>query len=399
MKVLVIPSWYPPNGGYFFREHSQAIAALGVKVDVLACHFRSLKTYNPFRIISKETRKSLIVTKEENITEHSGYTWIIPFTEEPNFKTWIRKAWDMYYRYIQTNGKPDIIQAHSSLPAGYLAYLIKKRHNIPYVLTEHRSRFIYNSDNAKKMFRQWHYPIIKQALDGCSSLVGVSNALFPKLHEISESARSKSLVIHNMVDTDFFNITNQHSERYQTKPFRFSTVALLKEVKGIDILLEAFNIIHKSEPGKYLLNIAGEGVCREKLEKYVLYNKLNKHVNFLGSQTREQVKNLMQNSDAFVLPSRFEAFGVVFIEAMACGLPVIATKAGGPETFIPDFAGKLSEVDDIEALANNMKQVADNYESYQAKKIRDYTVANFSKPVVAEKYISLYAEALKKPTN
>lgn len=397
MKVLVIPSWYPPNGGFFFREHSIALANEDAKVDVIACHYRSLKSWKGKGDKFFGT-KPIKTTKVENITEHSSYVWIIPFTEEPNFRCWVKKTWKMFHVFVKKHGKPDIIQAHSSFSAGYVASLIYKSYKIPYIITEHRSRFIYNCDRAKKLFKVWHYPVIKQALDDCSYLVGVSPALFPKLHEISHTSKSKSLVIHNMVDTEFFKPKKILAKKASTI-FKFATVAYLKQVKGIDILLKAFNILHKSNPGRYFLNIAGDGVCRKELEQYVADNGLSEFVNFLGEQNREEVKELMQSSDAFVLPSRFEAFGVVYIEAMACGLPVVATKAGGPETFIPDFAGELCNVDDVKGLADNMKIVAENYHNYPQEKIRDYAVSNFSKSVVAKKYIEIYSNAINKSSN
>ena len=396
MKVLVIPSWYPPNGGHFFREHSQALASLDVEVDVLACHFRSLKTCNPFKAFSGNVKKALNVNKEGNITEYSGHTWIIPFTEEPNFKSWVRKAWDMYYRYINENGKPNIVQVHSSIPAGYLAYLIYKRHKIPYVITEHRSRFVFNTEEARKYFKPWHYPIIKQGLDNCAKLVSVSNALLPKIHEISPTTANKSEVIPNMVDTDFFTPSNTKNINPGNRKFRFLTVAYLEEVKGIDVLLKAFLKLEQSDPGKYTLTIAGDGSCRTRLEDYVNINKLSKVIKFKGMQNREQVKTLMQNSDAFVLPSRFEAFGVVFIEAMSCGLPVIATKAGGPETFIPELAGKLCDINDVETLAELMKNISDKYSDYSPAKIREYAINNFSKEMIAKKYLNIYNKITSK---
>ncbi|MFW5793130.1 MAG: glycosyltransferase [Bacteroidota bacterium] len=394
MKVLVIPSWYPPNGGYFFREHAFAIAEQGPKVDVLACHYRSLKSWKGrSRLFGK---KPIEISKINGITEYSSYVWIIPFTEEPNFRCWVKKTWKIFHEYIKVNGKPDIIQAHSSFSAGYVASLIFKAYKIPYILTEHRSRFIFNCNTAKSLFRSWHYPLIKQALDDCSSLVGVSNALFPKLHEISPKSKNKSLVIHNMVDTDFFTFDKTKKNIKSESQFKFITVAFLKEVKGIDVLLKAFNILHESNPGKYQLTIAGDGECRKELEQYVNDNRLNEYVEFLGLQNRDQIKKLMQSSDAFVLPSRFEAFGVVFIEAMACGLPVIATRAGGPETFIPEFAGKLCEIDNVNMLASQMKEIASNYNNYQGEQIREYAIANFSKEIVAKKYINLYSTAIEE---
>ena len=102
----------------------------------------------------------------------------------------------------------------------------------------------------------------------------------------------------------------------------------------------------------------------------------------------------MQQCDCFVLPSRYETFGVVYIEAMACGKPVIAVKNGGPDDFVNDFNGILIESEDIEALADAMNYIALNYKHYDSYEISGYVRNQFSEETIAKKLETVYKEIL-----
>ena len=122
----------------------------------------------------------------------------------------------------------------------------------------------------------------------------------------------------------------------------------------MDLTIEAFIDAFKGSD-KVFLTIFGEGPERQKLEELVRINKMEKQIKLMGMQSRKVIADYLKECDCFVLASQTETFGVVYIEAMASGLPVIATKCGGPESFVNEENGVLIPVDNKDALVTAMK--------------------------------------------
>jgi glycosyltransferase involved in cell wall biosynthesis len=96
------------------------------------------------------------------------------------------------------------------------------------------------------------------------------------------------------------------------------------------------------------------------------------------------------------LPSRYETFGVVYIEAMACGKPVIAVQNGGPDDFIKDFNGILIEPENTEELTNAMCYIIQNGSKYQPETIVKYVNKNFSSVAIASQLEKIYTDIEKR---
>ena len=89
-RILVIPSWYPPNGGYFFKEHARALANLGIEVDVLAGVHRSLRSLAISHIHEAFSTQS---ASSGTFREFRRDCWIVPFSEKANFAVWLKMMW------------------------------------------------------------------------------------------------------------------------------------------------------------------------------------------------------------------------------------------------------------------------------------------------------------------
>lgn len=417
MKILVLPSWYPPRGGEFFREHSQALAAEGLDVTVLASIQTSVRKHGlkPFFWGTDFPQK----TTDANISPGSfqevrSLYRTIPLLHKANIMGWISHMGNLTKRWIRENGLPDLVQVHSSIWAGVAAAQINKTTGVPYVITEHRSRFVCNTPEARQMFLPWHNPLLKEAFSGAARIITVSDALQSKItsimgdddlthsrikphaasientnQKIHLSEAKKTITIPNMVDTRFFSPA---PHRPAEKPFVFFSLAHLEPVKGIDTLLNAMHILTRKHPGKFHLQIGGDGSQRRSLEIQTTNLNLHNSVTFLGALNREEVRKQLHASHAFVLPSRFEAFGVVFIEAMACGLPVIAAKSGGPESFIEKECGSIVNPDNPDQLAAAMEEMAERYDDYNRDHIWQNTINKYSPKAIAGRYIRIYKE-------
>ncbi|MFO0972323.1 MAG: glycosyltransferase [Phycisphaerae bacterium] len=175
---------------------------------------------------------------------------------------------------------------------------------------------------------------------------------------------------------------------------RFLCVASLLEIKGHDTLLHAFARVANELP-RATLTLAGDGPLRGPLEALAAELRIAGRVRFLGKLSgAAAVRPAMLDADVFVLASRTEASGVVLIEAQSCGLPIVATRCGGPEAIVSPAAGRLVPVDDDAALAAAMCAVARDAGRFDQAAIRDACLAEHAPAAVGRRHVELYERAL-----
>jgi glycosyltransferase involved in cell wall biosynthesis len=169
--------------------------------------------------------------------------------------------------------------------------------------------------------------------------------------------------------------------------------------KGIDILLKAMPQVIQHRPEVKLVLVGGSIYRNAQLQEQRLHQMahelgLDGHVEFTGPKLPTEVSHYMRESAVLVLPSRFEAFGSVKVEALACGTPVVATRSGGPEDILNEKVGLLVPKENPEALASAIVQILERREEYGATAIRDYALKNFSWQVIARQTVDVYQEAI-----
>ncbi len=390
INVLVIPSWYPPGGGAFFREHSIALAQSGLQVSVLAAIETGLRD-DPGRFL----RAGKKIQRKSGITEYTEVVRRIPMSEKSNVRVWVNRVMRMYEKFQKQNGHPDIILAHSSMWAGLAAARIRKKWGTPYVITEHRGRFTGIGNLPDLLIKPWHLPLYQEAFKNAEHIITVSEALQQKIREIEPGVAGRLSSIPNMTDTEFFNINKKNNNG----PFTFLCVAGYEPVKGIDLLIEAFALLRDQTSRPVKLIIAGKDTEVPALQQMIRQHHLQDDVTCSGYLNREQLLEHLQSANAFVLPSRFEAFGIVLIEAMACGLPVIATRSGGPEEIVTNESGILCRPESTQDLSDAMQNMFQRAQQYNPEKIRSACVKRFSKDSVTNEYILLFNKLLQNQTS
>ena len=381
MHILILPSWYVNSynslSGIFFKEQAEALAKYNNKVGVIAIQEIGIRQILKQKKIDFGSRV---------VIENDVVTYSIQYPGIPKLETIRRKIKEIIFKnifnnYVKENGLPEIVHLHSFM-AGELAIWIKENYRIPYVVTEHFSGFLRNLislkdlEKAKKVFKK----------SDCNIAVSKQFSLL-----LENKFNLTFEYVPNSVNIDFFNL----QESIQKDTYAFINIAFLDRNKNQDMLIKAFTKAFKNKV-KINLIIVGDGPEYSNLDSLIKELNMENQISLYGRANRDEVKTLLQKSDVFVLSSQYETFGVVVIEAMACGLPVVATKCGGPESIIEsDKVGLLSGISEIE-LSEKLKELYNNRLSYDKKNIRKYIEENFSQEAIVRKLELIYERVLKQ---
>lgn len=142
------------------------------------------------------------------------------------------------------------------------------------------------------------------------------------------------------------------------------------------------------------LTIFGDGPERSRLQDMINKYNLNDNVFLKGFCLRDVIANKLSESDCFVLASQTETFGVAYIEALSMGIPVIATKCGGPQGFVNNENGVMVEVDDVNGLTEAMKYMYKNADKYNGESISKVTKSLFSPESVGSRLMEVYKSVI-----
>jgi len=377
LHVLWLPSWYVqkeiPLNGCFFKEQALALKKEGVQMGIVYPEIRPLKELS-LTLLCKN-RFQLSHNEEEGIPVMRKHGWnLYPSLIQQQMRAWISQAERLFADYRKKYGSPDLIHAQSSIWAGIAASEIHKKTGIPYFITEHRDGFVTQNVLKTPYAQCWSTPILTKAFDQAVNVIAVSQ---PLQRALSAYTHHPLHVIPNSVDTDLFC----PRERRESKPFCFLTVGNLELRKNIAMLLHAFKECENSE-----LVIVGDGPEKGRLMALAKELGIASRVQFRGAMPRKQMPAIFQEADAFVLASRNESFGVVCIEALATGIPVISTRCGGPEGIINESTGVLVENNHCAELAHAMRTL----KAFDSQTIRQYALREFSSRAVARKHLELY---------
>lgn len=378
--VLLLPSWYLPEGGQFCRNQAQALCEMGIKANVLANVTLSWKKYK--KQIFKFPWFSY-TSNEDNIIVYRFFHRTIPFIKKMNGLLWSWQTVRLFIKYKKKHGTPDLIHVHSVLWGGYAAYLIQKKFNIPYVITEHKGIFGLSCQYSINQFQEWQTPFMEKAFSNSKAIIPVSTKLIPKI-ETYLNRNILTQTISNLVDTDFF----YYKKRPKKETINFVAVNGFRYVKGYDILFPAFDKVC-AEISNINLRIVGEDFEGEEFEKLWSQIKHKDKISFAGEIDKFGVREELWKADIFVISSRVESQSVSTLEAMSTGLPVICT------TVIPEYMANentaiIVPVENIEALTSAIIEMYEKLQQFDGTKISEHIAKIASKEVVVGKIIDLY---------
>ena len=216
-----------------------------------------------------------------------------------------------------------------------------------------------------------------------AKVIAVSSPIAEKIHEY---CGVRCEVIPNIIEVRTFTHGGGGHDG-----FGFVNTGGLGWAKNQEMLINAFASVHALHKDTYL-GIIGGGVLSDKLQQQVQALGLQDSVKFYGHLPRQTINQIYKSYDCFVVSSHLESFNVSAAEAMAAGLPVIATKCGGPQDFVNDKTGLLVPVDDVEAMSSAMLQMYETRSNYDSEYISLYANEHFSPEVVATQIIEVYKE-------
>ena len=386
--VLIIPSWYytsdNPVHGSFFRDQSIAVHRQGVKTGVVYTELRTLQGTSPSEWFGR--RYQIVEEDDDGVPTLRVIGWRIPLAKKTTRAFWVNLTQRLIQHYVRRHGVPDLIHAHCVHQAGVAAMEAKRSWRIPFVVTEHFSGYARGIVTNEMLVQA------RAVLFDADRIIAVSRKL---AGDVRPYAGGRDIqIIPNVVDTGFFTLP---AEPRRTEPFTFLFVGFLTPNKRVDVLLRAFVSLAKSNEA-LRLEIAGDGDHRPTLEALASELGIERRVNFLGLLDREGVRDAMWRANALVSASQIETFGVVLVEAMATGLPVIITRCGGPEEIVTDSVGRLVSPDDPTELQKTMMDVVSNYRHWleAAPAIRTYAGSTFGEQTVGAKLIEMYNSVIQQ---
>lgn len=293
---------------------------------------------------------------------------------------------------IETFG-PDIIHAQHIWLLSYLG----TQTGIPTVMTAHGTDLM-----GYQKWPQFHH-LAQEAVKQAKGILTISKDTNQLVIDTFPQSKRKTHLMENGYNTSVFYPENTSREKvFHNHPFvpkkHFVMFAgKMTQFKGIDVLLDAASIYEKQLQYNVTTCIAGDGSLFETLKAQSKQLNL-RDTHFLGHTPHERLRALYSVADVSVVPSRREAFGLVAIEALACGTPVVATNEGGLPDFINNKVGALVPVDNPQKLAEAIVNELTLKEPNKAKKRKycaTYAKENYSQDEKTQKLISFYQDCLK----
>lgn len=385
MRIFILPSWCPtaeqPLSGTFFVEQAHAMAHLRSDWIVALCQFDLAGSRVPWRPLDIPrfltdwlyTPRLVCTEAQSGLHEYQVWAPYLPrFGSQSkwgaNVSALASQARSALDDFIQRFGKPDVIHAQAVYPGGAAAVALGQEYGIAVGLTEHMGPFPPPTlclPDGKVM------PLVADTYAGASLCSAVSQSLANRIMDLSLA--DDVAVLPNFLPNEF----GSDQGNFPTAPrdgFAFLSVGGPSHAKGTDVLLKALAQVSSD----VTLRVVGDSPDMAFFQQFAVDLGVSERVRWLGVVTREQMPEHYQACDAFVLPSRGETFGIAFIEALAFGKPLIATRCGGPEDIVHAGNGLLVPLKSVDDLVVAMQNVVAHADRYTPQALRLDFLARFS---------------------
>lgn len=381
MKILIlargVPSKEDPQEGCFEWDQVKALKSIGHTPIVMYLDARYRKVRHEWGI-THSVKEDIDVYKI-----YGGTTTIIEHLFSFRLAVWYNNLLiEQLFKYVlRKHPDANILHAHYNRLI-YAAAKINKKFNFPCVGTEHLSEVVKDRlSNKVKYVGNKGYPNVLQ-------LITVSNFL---RQVIASRFNVDSVVCGNVLGEEFIN--SPFINHKEGGPFTFVACGSLVPIKGFNYLIKAFASL---EDLNVRLKIIGDGSKRKELQDLIHELELDQRIELVGKKTKAEIINIYTESDCFVLSSISETFGVVTIEALSQGLPVLATKCGGIDGIITEENGILVTHSDEHQLSIGLREMYAKRKAFDSDQIRKNAIDSYGPKVIANKLEYIYKTVLNK---
>ena len=287
----------------------------------------------------------------------------------------------------------DVLHVHYAIPHAYAAYMAKKMLldigiQIPMVTTLH------GTDITLVGSHPFYRPAVTFSINHSDRVTAVSESLRNDTLRLFD-LKKKIDVIPNFIDTNKIKAKGKPCERSLLAEKDEKILTHISNFRPLKRILDVIAIFEGVQPKvKSKLMMVGEGPEKIKAIQYVKEKNLQDQVLFLGNSN--EIDKILCFSDLFLLPSEKESFGLSALEAMAHGVPIISSDAGGlPEVNLHEKTGFISKIGDTQDMVQNALSLLENEEKHQTfKKQAQHHAEKFNLETIVNQYETIYADAI-----
>jgi glycosyltransferase involved in cell wall biosynthesis len=398
VKILLV-NHFPLEGsgsGVYTKNLAKALVSFGHEVKIIYPEHED-KNYEGFesRVIKFKGPNTVNPEMDFNFpcfTSHPRSNTTYYELSEAQMKAYVDKYVEVVQEEVDTF-KPDIIHAQHLWITPYAAMLT----GVPYVITAH------GTDLKGFVKDDRYHSFAIEAAANAKMIITISKQVDAETEQLYKVPSDKRMILLNGYDESLFRpvelnkdaVLNEFDVTVETDCI-VAFAGKLTHFKGVDVLLKAAKHYEKSTCGKVTTIIAGNGELYGDLMRMKEDLDLER-VHFLGHVNQETLVKMYNIADVSVVPSRTEPFGLVAIEALACGTPVVGTNQGGLPDFIDSKVGRLVEVeDDLELADAIMEELKHSDKAARGAYCAEYAVKGFSLEHSIKAVETLYKDILGK---
>lgn len=397
MRVLVLSHMYPrthyPGGGIFVHEQVDALRRGGIDARVLSG--------DPFWILTLKPKLVLGALRAYQRETSQWSAWndvpvmFFPYLCGHFFRPTMHALTYAHglrrvLAQVRQDFPFDVVHAHTSFLDGTAALSAARLAKKPFLITEHTGPFSILTRNA---FMRW---TTRRAVEAADLVLAVSGSLRDDMRRHLALPEQPIDVLTNGVDIETFNPGSALPRRCRSGKIRALWIGHFSPIKRVDRLVDAFSAVAARIPQLELTFLGHGDEGKAEVVATLEQRGLLGRAQFLPPRDRPGVCATMREHDFLVISSEKETFGLVALEALAAGVPVLSTACGGPQETVSDASLGVIVSNDTQGLTEGLLTMVERLKSYDPAHLHEHARSLFSWNAVAARLSDIYADLVSK---